>query len=1061
MRRNLKNLFVLGGLLLGASLYAQEKTVTGTVTDPEGFPVADAVVKTTSGKEAFTDENGVFSIEAKQGDLVTVEAVGLPTQTFAVGAGTDYKVSLKPSETVELEGAVVTALGITRDKKSLGYASQEVKGDLLTNSRSSNPLAALSGNVAGAQISTPSGNIGGSARITLRGISSITGENRPLIVIDGVPMDNSNYNTTNTQRGAGGRDYGDASFDINPDDIESMSVLKGGPATALYGSRAGNGVILITTKRGKKGRDEITLNTGVSLESVSIIPKLQRLYGGGSGPDFDEATINGKKYNLVQYIVDESWGPKYDPNKMVLAWNAFDPDVKSKYLVETPWVAPKNDVKSFFNTGITYTNSVAFAKSYENTTARLSLSNVSQTGIVPNTELERTSVGLVVDTKFNDKFSASANMNYVVSDAFNRPEIGYGDNSVMQKMLQFGQRQLDYNEMKDYKTAAGVQKPWNRISWDDGTPKYSDNPYWLIYENTSNDKRNRVYGNVELKYDILPGLYAVGKAMFDHYDLKVQERVAVGSASTSGYSEQRRDLTEVNYEGRLHYNKKWDQFSINAFAGVNRRDFKQSSLIGQTNGGLIVAGLYNLSNGYEASTVTNSSFHKRINSVMGGASLGFADMVFLDLGVRNDWSSTLPMANNSFFYPSATMSFVFSEAIKQNWLTFGKIRGGWSKSGNDTDPYRLRDVYVNNTYNSVSFGDQPWFLMNTAKNNQFLKPETKKSWEVGIEMAMFKSRLSFDVTYYNQTTTDLIFPVQLGPETGYNNEWMNAGEMVNKGIEAMVNIVPVRTEEFEWGMSFNFSKNENKLVSLTDGVKNLIIGTAPFNAQLVATVGEKYGQIRGTDFIYDDQGNKVVGADGLYLASDVKNLGSILPDYNLGIRNSISYKGFSLSALLDIQKGGKFFSVSNQFGMYSGMLEETAANGVRENGIVSNGVTGNVSKNADGTYTVTNTAVNTKNVDAQNYFVHYYSGPAAQNVFDADYFKLREVTLSYTFPEKFRGPFANVVVTAFGRNLATWGLDNKNFDPEMSTAGSGNVQGFEGGSLPSTRSFGMNLKLQF
>ncbi|MDM1546551.1 SusC/RagA family TonB-linked outer membrane protein [Empedobacter falsenii] len=1061
MRRNLKNLFVLGGLLLGASLYAQEKTVTGTVTDSDGLPVADAVVKTTSGKEAYTDENGVFSIEAKQGDLVTVEAMGLPTQSFAVGTGSEYKVTLKPSETVELEGAVVTALGITRDKKSLGYASQEVKGDLLTNSRSSNPLAALSGNVAGAQISTPSGNIGGSARITLRGISSITGENRPLIVIDGVPMDNSNYNTTNTQRGAGGRDYGDASFDINPDDIETMSVLKGGPATALYGSRAGNGVILITTKRGKKGRDEITLNTGISLESVSIIPKLQRLYGGGAGPNFSQQTINGKTYNLVGYTTDESWGAKYDPNKMVLAWDAFDPDVKSRYLVETPWVAPKNDVKSFFNTGITHTNSIAFAKSYENTTARLSLSNVKQTGIVPNTELERTSVGLTVDTKFNDKFSASANMNYVVSDAFNRPEIGYGDNSVAQKMWQFGQRQLDYEQLKNYKTLSGEQKTWNRSAWNDPTPKYSDNPYWIVYENTSNDKRNRVYGNTELKYDILPGLYAVGKVMFDHYDLKVQERVAEGSAAASSYREERRDLTETNYEGRIHYNKKWDRFSINAFAGVNRRDFKSSEMIGQTNGKLIVKDLYNLGNSTEPATVSNAMRHKRINSVFGGASFGFADAFFIDLGVRNDWSSTLPSDDNSFFYPSVTASLVFSELIKQDWLTFGKIRGGWSQSGNDTDPYRLRDTYLNNAYGSIAFGGEPYFMMNTTKNNQYLKPETKKSWEVGIEMAMFKSRLTFDVTYYNQKTSDLIFAVQVGPETGYSNQFLNAGEMENKGIEAMVNIIPIRSKEFEWGLSFNFAKNENKLLSLTEGIQNLVLTNAPFNAQLVAAVGEKYGQIRGTDFVYDDQGNKVVGANGLYLSSDAKNLGSILPDYNLGIRNSISYKGFSLSALLDIQKGGKFFSVSNLFGMYSGMLEETAANGVRENGVVSQGVTGNVTKNSDGTYTVTNTSQNTKSVAAKSYFYHYYSGPAAQNVFDADYFKLREVTLSYTFPEKFRGPFANIVVTAFGRNLATWGLDNKNFDPEMSTAGSGNIQGFEGGSLPSTRSFGMNLKLQF
>ncbi|HAR73146.1 MAG TPA: SusC/RagA family TonB-linked outer membrane protein, partial [Flavobacteriaceae bacterium] len=656
MRRNLKNLFVLGGLLLGASLYAQEKTVTGTVTDSDGLPVADAVVKTTSGKEAYTDENGVFSIEAKQGDLVTVEAMGLPTQTFSVGAGSEYKVTLKPSETVELEGAVVTALGITRDKRSLGYASQEVKGDVIQAGRGSNALQSLSGNVAGAQITAPS-SLGGSTRITLRGIGSITGENRPLIVIDGIPLANNNVNDSNTQRGAGGRDYGDGAFDINPDDVESINVLKGGPASALYGARAVNGVIMIKTKSGKKGREEITVNTGVAFESINQIPKLQSLYGGGGSSEFETVNIGGKDYQVVDFITDESWGPKFN-NQQVLQWYAFDPEFANDYMKTTPWQAAKNDAKTFFNTGVAYTNSVSFAKSYESTSFRVSLSNVNQSGIVPNSSLKRTTLGLNLSNKFSDVFTVTTNLTYVRTDGFNRPEVGYGDNSVPQKMFQWGQRQLDYNQLKNYKLANGKQRSWNRNSWDDATPAYSDNPYWVVYENTSKDKRDRFYGNVEFKYDIAPGLYAVGIISGDTYDMQVSERVAVGSQSMSKYSEAYYKFTEMNYEGRIHYDKKWGDFSLNAFAGVNRRHKNSSRLSSNTNGGLVVPNYYFITNSLDAPSTSSNRATSEVNSVYGMISLGYKNVLFLEATGRNDWFSTLPLINNSYFYPSVTGSFV-------------------------------------------------------------------------------------------------------------------------------------------------------------------------------------------------------------------------------------------------------------------------------------------------------------------------------------------------------------------------------------------------------------------
>ncbi len=1047
MRRNLKNLFVLGGLLLGASLYAQEKTVTGTVTDKDGFGVADAVVKSSSGKEVYTDEEGKFSITANQGDIITVESVGLPTQTFVVGTSTSYKVSLKPTEEIELEGAVVTALGITRDKRSLGYASQEVKGDVVQAGRGSNALQSLSGNVAGAQITAPS-SLGGSTRITLRGIGSITGENRPLIVIDGIPLANNNVNDSNTQRGAGGRDYGDGSFDINPDDVESINVLKGGPASALYGARAVNGVIMIKTKSGKKGREDITINTGVAFESINQIPGLQTLYGGGGSDTFETVTIGGKKYQIVDYTTDESWGPKFN-NQEVLQWYAFDPEFSKDYMKTTPWQASKNDAKSFFNTGVAYTNSVSFAKSYESTNFRVSLSNVNQTGIVPNSSLKRTTLGLNLSNKFSDVFTVTTNLTYTRTDGFNRPEVGYGDNSVAQKMFQWGQRQLDYNKLKDYKLANGKQRSWNRTSWDDGTPAYSDNPYWVVYENTSKDKRDRFYGNVEFKYDIAPGLYAVGIVAGDTYDMQISERVAVGSQAMSKYSEAYYKFTEMNYEGRVHYDKKWGDFSLNTFVGVNRRHKNSSRLSSSTNGGLVVPNYYFITNSLDAPSTSSNRSTSEVNSVYGMVSLGYKNVLFLEATGRNDWFSTLPIANNSYFYPSVTGSFVFSEVVKPKWLNFGKLRAGISQVSSDLTEYQTADV--------LNAGDNflggPTFIQGNTKMNANLKPEIKDTWEVGIEASMFNNRFGFDVTYYNETRTDLLVPVQHSWSTGNGFKWLNAGKMTNEGIEALVNVVPLKNQDFEWRVTWNFAKNNNKVVKVSDEMDSYNLTTAPFSVQLWALSGQKYGQLRGTDYVYDDKGNKVVDANGFYEKSAVKNLGSIIPDYNMGIRNTFTYKGVSLSALIDIQKGGKFFSTSHMWGMYSGMLEDTAANNVRENGVVAEGVMWD--KNTK-TY-----VTNTTNVTAYDYYKAYYNGVDSRNVLDADYIKLREVTLSYTFPKKWAGPFANVTVSAFGRNLATWGLDKKGFDPEMASYGSGNVQGIEGGSLPSTRTYGMNLKLQF
>src|SRR5690606_26537923 len=578
------------------------------------------------------------------------------------------------------------------------------------------------------------------------------------------------------------------------------------------------------------------------------------------------------------------------------------------------------------------------------------------------------------------------------------------------------------------------------------------------------DQRDRFYGNVELRYDIKPGLYATGNIYGDNYTLKIKEQVAVGSVAVSSFSEATREFLEMNYEGRIHFDKKWDKISLNSFVGTNRRNTSTDRISASTAGGLIVPNLYTINNSAQTATVDTYVTKKRINSVFGNFSVGYNDLLYMDFGWRNDWSSTLPEDHNAYFYPSVTGSFVFSQVIDAPWLNFGKLRAGWSQVGNDTDPYRLLDVYLNNVFANTTFLDNPYYLKGLSKLNADLRPETKKSYEFGIETQMFGNRLGLDITYYNEKTNDLIMPVTTGAEIGFSSRVLNAGNVVNKGVEAMLTVVPVRKENFEWTSNINFSLNRNKVVELAEGLQSLTIGTAPFNATLIAVPGQAYGQIFGSDFVYDDAGNKVVSpSSGLYLRTPNKNLGSILPDFNAGWRNTVSYKDFTLSALIDMQKGGKYFSISNMFGHYTGVFEETAANGVRENGLVVEGVSGTATFNPDGTYTLANVQENTKEVTAQAYYAHYYAGPTAQNVFDADYIKLREITLGYNIPVRFveKLRVKNATISGFARNIATFGLDNKNFDPEMTTTGSGNIQGFEGGNLPASRTFGFNLKLQF
>lgn len=1068
MRQKLKLLLVVLCMTLVQTAFAQEKAITGTVTDNSGIPLlgVNIIVKGTSNGTQ-TDFDGNYSITASVGETLSYSYIGYTSKEVAVGANSVMNVSLEEGEA--LNEVVITALGISREKKSLGYSTQQVTSEELNVTRPSSAINSLQGKVAGVQITNPTGALGGSSRIILRGIGSLTQENKPLIVVDGIPLDNSNYNSATTQVGSGGRDYGDASFDINPEDVESVNVLKGGAAAALYGSRASNGVILITTKKGKAGVGQVTINSGVTFESINVIPQVQKLYGGGGGgpgtaqpTGFDVTNINGTDYLTPDYDIDESWGPRYN-GQQVLSWDAFDPEFPDDFLQTREWKYPENDKEDFFETGIAINNGISFSQGSEDTQMRLSVNNTKITGIVPNSELNKNSVNFNASSQISDKLSVDAGVNLTITDGYNRPESGYGDNSTILQFFQFGQTQLDVKRLRNYQLPDGTQRTWNRVSATDPSARFTNNPYWTVYQNIATDKRTRWYGNVGLKYNLTDKVYATGKIYGDTYNLKINENIAKGDITTlvSGHTESDRNFQELNYEARLHYDDRYldDKLSFNAFVGTNRRDAEFHRISGNTDGGLVVPLIYNLSNSVSAAQVSEFDSKRRINSIFGSASFGYDNFAYLTVTGRNDWSSTLPVADNSYFYPSINGSIVFSSLIDADWLSFGKIRGGYAEVGSDTDPYNLR-----NTFGALSqFQGGIRFDTPSTNNNELLRPELKDTWEVGLEMAFFKKRFSFDLTYYNEQTNDLITTVQVDSGTGFLNTFANAGTLENKGVEALVNITPILTDDFSWDITWNFAKNENKLLSLVDGVEALVLATYTFNGvTLNAVVGEPYGIIRGTNYVFDDQGNRVVNANGTYAETqNQEDLGSILPDYNMGIRNSFTYKGINLGVLVDIQKGGKYRSLTNIWGHYSGILEATAANNIREDGIVLDGVTGDVTYNEDGSYTVTNTSPNTTNIPAQDHFQTFFTGNDAQNVFDADYVKLREVSLGYTFPSKWFDSLDSVRVTAFGRNLAIWGLDNDDIDPEVASTGSGNIQGAEGGSLPSTRQIGFNIELKF
>ncbi len=1054
------NLFIIGIGLMNA----QTKRVTGNVTsadDGQPIPGVSIQVKGTS-LGTVTDVDGNYAIQVPDdAQTLVFSFVGMQQQEVSIAGTTTADVAMSTSF-IGMDEVVVTALGISREKKSLGYATQGVNNEDLMAAQNANPIQSLSGKVAGLTVSGQ--NFSGSQNVLIRGASSFNGSSQPLYVVDGVPIDNGNFNSTSAQNGSGGYDYGNMVNDLNSYDIENVEVLKGSAASALYGSRGANGVIMITTKSGKAGKKtfSVDVNSGVSFETVYLLPEQQNSYGGGYG-DFDEVTIGGQTYKAVSYAIDESWGPKYDGQQVLHWWGIED---YNNGVTDSPvtaaWKASANDVDSYYETGVTFTNSVNVVTTDEVSALRIGYTNKNTNGTLPNQYQNKHNLNVNGSTKLWDGF-AEVNGNVTMAHTYTRgrQEGGYGDNSQSQKFFQWGQRQLDFSKLSNYKNADGSQRTWNRSSIDDPTPKYSDNPYWTAYKNYEDDSRMRIFGTTGLKINFTDYISAQGNVYWDTYAFTIENRTAVGSQATSYYSKSVRQNTEMNYEAKLNFNKDFNDFSVLAMLGANKRDNYYNYIAGETSGGLVIPDLYDLNNSADQALAYDNKQYKIVNSLFGYASVGWRNLAYLEGTYRKDYDTSLPTGANEYDYMSLSGSLILSELFDVPVIDNLKIRANYGETGNGTDPYSAEIVYdIDNTFNG-----NPTYSNPSTLNNLTLVPEQTYEYEVGIEGSFLRNRLGVDISLYTRDTENQIVSVDVSPATGFTSRVINNGTVNNKGIEILLNGTPIRMQNFSWNIGINFARNINTVTELD--IEELQFGRAPFGGAYVkAARNQSMLGLYGYDYIYHN-GQKVIDESGFYATNgSLSRIGNVLPDYTAGVRNSFNFlKSFDASVLIDISKGGNYYSLTNMWAMYSGMDAKTATatsngNTIREDGIVLDGL---VVTATDTDGNITAVKENDTNISAIDYgelHYHGYGTPSATSIFDASYMKLREVTLGYTLPP-LMDQIKSVKVSLYGRNLAVWGLANKGIDPETIVNGSGNIQGLEGGLIPGAASYGVNVQIKF
>lgn len=1017
---------MLAMLMLAGIVYGQQITVTGNVTSSDdGLPIPGVtVLERGTSNGTTTNVDGNYTITVSSDATLVFSFIGMETQEVALAGRTRLDVILNVS-VVAMDEVVVTSLGISREKKSLGYAVTEVGSDDIALVKDHNPANSLVGKVAGVVVTQGTGGPGGASRIIIRGNNSITGNNQPLIVVDGIPIldegvnsGGSVYRSTVTP---GGMTY------VNPDDIESISVLKGPNAAALYGSRAGNGVLLITTKKGTRGRGlGVTVNSNITFDSPMILPDYQNEYGQGSQGSVPADLVDLKN-------ASGSWGPKLDGSSQLY------------YTGETrSYVAQPDNVKDFFRTAGKYINTVSLDGGGENYSARFSYTNNTTESMLPNGDLKSHNFNIRATADLTDKLSVDAKATYLAQDINNRPS--QGTEGVLAYVYDMP-RSVDIEDMKTY------QNPEESIN-SVGYSTLNANPYWIQEYDKKWDYVDKTIGFVKVNYQFTDWLSAFGRI---GTDVQNRKRGYINQAGHHYFTSGRMNVgrsrySETNADFLVTANKDniIEDLNLNVIAGANHsyRTGESMSIYGENYKIPTRATIANCV--IQRPSYTPMSEHI-INSVYGQISLAYNDFVYLDVTARNDWSSTLPEANRSYFYPSVTGSVLLNQIIDPAGEMFDllKVRGSWANVGNDTSPYQIFSYFnvASDGYLGLTQLSRP-----SVKFNEDLKPENIASLEFGIEGRMFLDRIFFDIGLYQIRTTDQIYDVPVPAATGYSTFRENIGEMLNKGIEVLIGGSPVRTTNFSWDVSMNFSKNVNELVELTTDLESHVFNTTNSgNVSIMATVGGGYGDIYGTDFRRTEAGELIVNAEGRPLAtSESVLLGNSQPDFIGGFRNNIRFKDLSFSFLIDARIGGEIYSQTSAALTSAGVSTESLE--YREDGILVDGVV------QDGDDFIPNTTM----ISAQDYW-GAVSGIASAYVFKQTNVRLREFVLSYNVPSSLliNLPIQNASIGLVGRNLFFLYKDIPDVDPEASLGTGNSGQGIISYNMPTARSIGFNINVKF
>jgi TonB-linked SusC/RagA family outer membrane protein len=1045
---------------------AQVKNIKGLITDSDGMPLPGASVSVQGGqKGTTTDFDGLYTIEAQSGQTLIFTYVGLETQKIVVGDAATINVKMKLAASNALNEVVVTALGIKRQKKELGYAVQDLKGDQLNKVITTNVATALSGKVAGVDVSIPATGVGGSTRVIIRGISSIGESNQPLYIVDGVPIDNSGLNndTAANSKWFDGRDNGDGISSINPNNIESLTVLKGAAAAALYGSRALNGVILITTKKGSKGKLQVELTSGVSFDRVDAkYADYQDEYGSGSNGTLPDPT---KAPTEIYSYTTNAWGPKFSQS-VGQQIKIFDGSMK-------PYAKVDNNIQDFFKTGVTLSNGISLSAGSDNAFVRFGYNNLTNDDVIPESGLERNDASLNGTIK-SEKFTLAANVNYMVENTQNRPGLGDSPNNVGYSLSSLAPS-FDQAWLKNYKNEeTGQIYPWNNNV-------YQLNPYFTTQENHNSSVKNRFIGNVTGTYQLKNWMALTFRTGLDSYAFSSKDFMEAGSTwpgRDEGYlgldninvSEMNTDIIATFSDIKLA-----TDFTFSGLLGTGRRDFKreQNSRFGTK---IIEPGTEYISNFVNQTENAPVVTRTRTNSVYGSAKFDYKGYLYAEFTGRNDWFSVI---NKDAFYPAASLGFIFSDALKiqNDTFSYGKLRASWAQVSNAPGAYKNALNYT--TFSSYD-GQSVVNIKNSAAPNANLTYQSKTGVEFGVETAFFKNRLKADITVYREDTSDQTLDLASSATSGYEFLSVNAGQLRNEGIEIFLSGTPIKTDSFEWGIDLNFSKNKNSIISLHPDINTYAISEARWaGAAIVAQVGGQYGTIIGKDFLRTPSGEKIVDANGMPLFTDAKvNLGKGLPDWAAGLTNRFSYKGITLQFLIDMKFGMDVYSMTNSLAAQKGLLDITtegrdAYNEARAEAVANDPnfsqatwipTAGYVAQGVVNTGTPANPVYveNTKPVNPQDYWTTVFNNTPAPFIYDASYVKLREVSLGYTIPKSvFNGAkISSIYVSAFARNLLTFNKDLPNVDPE-SMYTSGNGQGFEYGSLPFRQSYGFNIKVAF